>query len=632
LCLGLVCEKKARGGRWVYERFSASGQIMTLEEVAVENREPNFFEVLQAGLLHGSLAASTAGGGIYDSVSLDKNPMRQVLTIGLCLIDQWDADDDPTVVNLGGDANTLADVDVAGVENLPYLELIGQAHVTRRAPESSEALWPKISAYYQPRLWNPHRNAAQSGGGQFRIVLVGAPYVLCNWWPNRYPNNPAFTETGDPRYSDETNNRIVFTYPLPNATDGYCASAVQLMGNMVDKAETSEDNMLPTGSASPTFAGIHLGDVTLGEDNASRKTTYPGGYVEATGHIYFDQPSTVKLQKKVGNDWVTYQTIPRIEKHHGNVPWRYGPYDNNVYNGIPTLRITYAHADPRTQRFGWTTVGENISSLTVGKFIWDAGESRGWFNNWVGGGNLVGAAGKIYGLAVNTVGTSLYANNNDGLVRPADGVVGSHAYSTALARPIVLNRPFHSVGEMGYAFRDEPWKSLDFVSATSADLALLDLFSVRTEAEETAAVINPAAASVTVIEALLDGVTVDPITGETLGGADVTALAGQIADALKLRGRPVTPGDLVQTLEAIQRGRPGPFPQKEAIARALSGITNTRTWNLTVDLIAQSGRYPPGAQTVQDFLVEGERRYWIHLAIDRVTGQVLESQWERVRE
>jgi hypothetical protein len=45
-------------------------------------------------------------------------------------------------------------------------------------------------------------------------------------------------------------------------------------------------------------------------------------------------------------------------------------------------------------------------------------------------------------------------------------------------RPIVLNRPFQSVGEMGYAFRGSPWKNIDFATAESGDAALLDVFCI----------------------------------------------------------------------------------------------------------------------------------------------------------
>jgi len=53
---------------------------------------------------------------------------------------------------------------------------------------------------------------------------------------------------------------------------------------------------------------------------------------------------------------------------------------------------------------------------------------------------------------------------------------------------------------------------------------------------------------------------------------------------------------------------------------------------LMVDVIAQSGRYPPTASTLSDFVVEGEKRYWLHVAIDRFTGEVIDQQLEEVFE
>ena len=75
--------------------------------------------------------------------------------------------------------------------------------------------------------------------------------------------------------------------------------------------------------------------------------------------------------------------------------------------------------------------------------------------------------------------------------------------------------------------------------------------------------------------------------------------------------------------------------QREAVARALALVSQTRTWNLMIDVIAQSGRYPPTATTAADlpkFIVEGEQRYWVHVAIDRFTGQIIDQQVEIVKE
>jgi hypothetical protein len=51
-----------------------------------------------------------------------------------------------------------------------------------------------------------------------------------------------------------------------------------------------------------------------------------------------------------------------------------------------------------------------------------------------------------------------------------------------------------------------------------------------------------------------------------------------------------------------------------------------------IDVIAQSGRYPSTANNLAHFIVEGEQRYWVHVAIDRFTGQVIDKQIEVVNE
>ena len=51
-----------------------------------------------------------------------------------------------------------------------------------------------------------------------------------------------------------------------------------------------------------------------------------------------------------------------------------------------------------------------------------------------------------------------------------------------------------------------------------------------------------------------------------------------------------------------------------------------------IDMIAKSGRYPPTAADLTQFVVEGERRYWLHVAIDRFSGEVVDQQLEAVYE
>jgi hypothetical protein len=71
---------------------------------------------------------------------------------------------------------------------------------------------------------------------------------------------------------------------------------------------------------------------------------------------------------------------------------------------------------------------------------------------------------------------------------------------------------------------------------------------------------------------------------------------------------------------------------RETIARALSEVVQTRTWGLLIDLVAQTGHYAPNATGLANFVVEGEKRYWLHIAIDRFDGTIVGQQLEEVVE
>jgi hypothetical protein len=110
----------------------------------------------------------------------------------------------------------------------------------------------------------------------------------------------------------------------------------------------------------------------------------------------------------------------------------------------------------------------------------------------------------------------------------------------------------------------------------------------------------------------------------SLPGVSGTTYTGFSSDLTNLYASvPSLTGSLY--MQNIQRLR-------EAAIRPLSNVGNTRVWNLLIDVVAQTGRYPQNAQSAANFLVEGEQRYWVHVAIDRFTGQVLDKQVEVVKE
>src|SRR5207248_10537158 len=85
----------------------------------------------------------------------------------------------------------------------------------------------------------------------------------------------------------------------------------------------------------------------------------------------------------------------------------------------------------------------------------------------------------------------LYERNDDGTVhytdpdtiqRRGDSISGTTTPmlpANSSDRPQILNRPFQSLAELGQVFRDQPCKTLDFTTASSADVGLLDLFALH---------------------------------------------------------------------------------------------------------------------------------------------------------
>jgi hypothetical protein len=201
--------------------------------------------------------------------------------------------------------------------------------------------------------------------------------------------------------------------------------------------------------------------------------------------------------------------------------------------------------------------------------------------------------------------------------------------------PIVLNRPFRNVGELGYVFREPAWKNIDFFEETSLDAGLLDIFCVQettTEDAMIAGTINLNTRQAPVLQSILVGGMVSSVPSPPL----IMSVDEASSIAKELVEKGPFPfwyrSELVTKAASILKG---PFQKKsegEAALRALSDVGNTRTWNLMIDVIAQSGRYGPGQRDLSKFVVEGEKRYWVHVAIDRFTGKVVDKMMEAVYE
>ncbi|SDU27586.1 hypothetical protein SAMN05444156_3006 [Verrucomicrobium sp. GAS474] len=257
----------------------------------------------------------------------------------------------------------------------------------------------------------------------------------------------------------------------------------------------------------------------------------------------------------------------------------------------------------------------------------------------------------------------------------ANGAVNvTPAQNQSQSRPIVLNRPFASVAELGYVFSGTPWKNLDFFTPESGDAALLDIFCVHDTPDPAglvAGMVDLNTRQAPVLQALFSGACIDENnhlattpTGAIAAMSDPT-LVKDLANAVISRSTSSASnkGPFQNVSELVGKYIPGyaggfngqafdgfsndigaisgftASPSltniqrfRESAIRPLASVGQTRVWNLMIDVVSQTGRYPTAAKSADDFIMEGERRYWVHLAIDRLTGKVLDKQVEVVQQ
>jgi hypothetical protein len=664
---------------------SGTTGIMSLDDVAAQNREPDFFELLQAGMLSGSLGAPGNGNkgrsdqlpananGYAGFIDPDDKATLQILRTGANIIDQWDADSFPTTItylNPGGTGY----INLEGIEDLPYP---AAAYLNFYSPNSgttggqASPMNPfEFFLYFE--LWNPHQMPASP-------VATSYPtgFRFCPYYNNAYPatsdsfvagfNNSRVTNSTGSfvsaswfYYGPSNNNTkngvanghspfyltnlapsgIPFAYSPTSATTGYREPTLAVPGTPA-----------VTGPAPwNTIACLSLPALTNfpplnAASNQGTSVSFPGATVPPSAwqcQYYFHMVMPVQYQD-AANNWHTYSTFLGMDDPGG----AFFPGTGYIVPGFTTVNYPTASlscqmlmkSDPRTFRFG-TSSGSASPDYNVPLAYLLAGAST--MTVPVSNGTAPFGASAPYALdmwAANDSTTSSKYSDVDGILRWGDArnsirasTTTSPLFTGATAnRPVILNRPFQSVGELGYVYRDMPWKTLDLYSASSADSALLDLFTLS-EAPLLAGRVNPNTPYPQVLAALISGAT-QGSSGTTVSAANALTIGTAMTSTST-----ITPfasrADIVNnfmTNSAIT-GMSTIKTEEEAAVRAIAESSNTRTWNFLIDIVAQSGRYPSTATSLDNFVVEGQRHYWLHIAIDRYTGKVVDKQLEVVNE
>ncbi len=701
---------------WIYTNplgSAAATSILTLNQVAnLASREPDFFELLQAGILSGSLGQYGRGdalptGGYYGSrISLgwtdpDARSDYQIIRIGANIIDQTHADNYPTTITYGGQ-------DFYGIEDLPYInEFFVKAIGTGPNPSSAPVPGPPYTLYLYFELWNPHQQMGiyTNYPTNFRIAPITGPGALETYRIGIQTAITANSETMSYWYPDGSGgwntpaslSRYFTNLPSVGTTTALSGGNITFTAAGTGTSSYREPALIPgtpPWTSAPPIAALNLGSFSYPPNGtyARGSTTVEWGVnPPATQTFFQDVCISLGLAQVVfqiqyldsGSNWRTYGTFEGLANTNATAATQSGYWSVPSLIPVPPTASTDANSfpksDPRTFRFGsgdntpWLELSPVVfansagTSLTPALTTVDSPVSGGicpflsnvslsvttpyrldmWSVNDatvpVQGASYSGSAPPYsYTPTYSPQGLPYYLDR-DGTQRVGDArysYVASPPSSPLFAnatpnRPVILHRPFQSVGELGYVFRDMPWKTLDLFSPNSADAALLDLFSVS-EATVMAGRVNPNTAPAPVLSALLSGAAANYSGSNTnLTASSATAISAAITTAVStapLLNRSSLVNSFMTNTAVANAFPSGIKTERESVVRALAESANTRTWNFMVDVIAQSGSYPTTARTLDDFNVTGERRYWLHIAIDRYTGQIVDKQLEVVNQ
>jgi hypothetical protein len=648
--------RASTGASWVYNHGSA-GSILTLQQVqsgAVgPAREPDMVELLKAAMLAGSVGKSAGTGSLGNKPSNAKDQTLdyQIIQVFANLIDQTTNTNYSTHLQFNG-------ADFYGIKNLPYLTRV-KCFLTRLLPDAQAfAAADPYALTYLPEIWNPHDPtlpAAADGPTQFRFTVDTATDIPVQTTVNNLPTTLA------PVGFDRTLDYLTLT---PKAL---AACTEPLMITQASLGTPSPEVALRLAPVDTGFVGVASVSFSTGivppavifyryytNSVAANAIVYALEYYDPLAGLWI--PYSQHYVQSAGGESST--TASRGRSNFAAGSGGYYSHDSSHYVAF----------DPRTDRFSTyrneesdTTGGAQTDNTPLRTSAGTNGYGFLTASNWMpstlyqwtmGAANpSTGGQQAMATIEQNTAKSATRYLDPDGILRPGDGALNDGANPQGImyisknypSRPIVLNRPFRAVAEMGYAFRDTPGRSLDFSSASSGDAALLDFFCINQVPATglTSGRISANSRNVKAIESLLLGAQADPATQLPLANnragdaaaalvALTTGAGGPLLNRAELATRFMGAFPVSGTNERIKR-------QREVFVRALADATETRTWNLLVDLIAQTGKIVPnpqlsGAALLANFNVESERHIWVHLSIDRMTGRILNLNVEPVHE
>jgi len=187
---GLAWTSQANGGQgyWTY-RPGMNQPIKTLQQVAMLGRDPDFFELLKAGITAGSLGKAYVAPGSATSTPEGYNQARdnsldaQIMQIGANIIAQSSPDGYSPRIQFN-DGSLLGGVttEYRGVKDYPYLYRVREGKLMTADSSPSVAQLPRVGGtltnagsgvvLLEPEIWNPHAQVSLVTNGPTNFQLV----------------------------------------------------------------------------------------------------------------------------------------------------------------------------------------------------------------------------------------------------------------------------------------------------------------------------------------------------------------------------------------------------------------------------------------------------------------------------
>jgi hypothetical protein len=709
--------------RWNYTSPSGCSLASSIATFGVggtqpATREPDFFELLRAGILDSSLGDSFSSDPALP-LTHQQSKMLHILTVGANLIAQSRVDSYPVRIACTVNGTTM---EAVGMPRLPCLSSLGAC------PVGVSQNGGGLHWFLIPNLWDPFRDSWDLTEATADNVGNGP-----NLTPGYLRPPVRITVTGDVGFGSATVSQSGIVDPTsitpfpttiqsPNSSltlqtgnttpsgfgrDGLLEAvrlgALDINGSVIplDPTQSSSgsawnDIVRPTNDLTP-YRNDHFVVIRLSLQGSSIPSGNTGNpvlilrsgfqvsldYQSPNGQWY---PYSFLQGNNATSTWITPVTPPGLGLCLATSFSQYGQ--------------PVGFTEPTITNAGASSLWSDLTGALAHSPMFGKGDPRSIrYNSQIGVVNLANppmsfaSAGILASIWPDTRATPpnpyttpppmfttasppptpspnpnpavycLAGDNGPAASNPYDEYIppGSSNSIGDNVRPIMMNRPFRSVGEMGYAFRDQPFRTLSFSSSNSPDAGLLDLFTTNNYSDPSP---TPTATSTPVMRA---GVI-------SLNSRQLPALAILLANTIRredtprtIAGSPPLPSPLpspftasdasyaLTTLVSLTSNSPVrnkadlatliantnpvgfdatiPKTQRESIARAFAEAVQTRTWNLLIDMVAQTGRFKPNATNLQDdFVVEGEQHYWVHVAIDRFTDQIVDMQVEVVKE